>query len=200
MSDSGRKTNNDKELCRRVLDVAEEIVAREGVRRVTMRRIAAAVGYAPTVLYRLFDSKADLMDHLITRGYEGVRRRYEEVPEQPTALAALRALLLAYVVYALEHRNHYGMWFNTGVLRLVDGRMRMRHGRIEYTVFQTWLERIEACQAEGSFPDRPAQDVFQTLWARVHGLISLRLQHPEYPWPPPERHLDEVLGLPAARS
>jgi AcrR family transcriptional regulator len=47
--------------------------------QVTMRRIAASIDYAPTVLYRLFANKADLTDHLIARGYSGVRDRYEAV-------------------------------------------------------------------------------------------------------------------------
>jgi hypothetical protein len=29
----------------------------------------------------------------------------------------------------------------------------------------------------------------------MHGVISLRLQHPDFGWPPAERHLAEVLDL-----
>jgi hypothetical protein len=36
--------------------------------------------------------------------------------------------------------------------------------------------------------------VFQVLWSRVHGLISLRLQHPQMTWMPVAQHLETVLG------
>jgi AcrR family transcriptional regulator len=199
MAVSERKRRESEALKRQILDIAEEIIAVEGVERVTMRRIAASVDYAPTVLYRLFGSKADLMEHLIARGYEGVRRRYADarLGNEGRPLATLRAILEVYVGYALDHPNHYRMWFDTGVASRVDGRMRMNHGRLEYVVFEAWCEAIAACQVEGLFVGREPVEIFQVLWARVHGLISLRLQHPDFPWLPLEQHLDEVLALPA---
>jgi len=63
-----RRKRETEALRQRVLDEAEDIFAREGVENVTMRRIAARVEYAPTLLYRLFANKNDLMDNLIARG------------------------------------------------------------------------------------------------------------------------------------
>ena len=65
MTASTRKQKETETLREQVLDKAEEIFVQEGIGRVTMRRIAAGVDYAPTVLYRLFANKADLIDHLI---------------------------------------------------------------------------------------------------------------------------------------
>ena len=76
-----RKQKETEVLREKVLDEAEKIFARDGIDQVTMRRIAASIDYAPTVLYRLFANKADLMDHLIARGYSGVRLGYEKVLE-----------------------------------------------------------------------------------------------------------------------
>lgn len=192
-----RKQKETEALKRRVLDAAEDIVAREGVRHVTMRRIAASVDYAPTVLYRLFANKDDLMDHLIARGYTGVREKYEQVlaRQDLAPLEALGEILRVYAAYALEHPNHYRMWFQTSDIRLEDNELKMRHGRLEYVVFQAWLDRIDACRAAGHFTGRTSLEVFQVLWARLHGLISLRLQHPDFPWLPQAQHLDKVLGL-----
>jgi AcrR family transcriptional regulator len=202
MFSGSSKEIRDNELSHRVLDAAEEIIGREGIQHLTMRRIAAAVDYSPTVLYRLFDSKADLMDHLITRGYEGVRRDYEKTlkREHDTPLAALQSLLLTYATYALDHPNHYRTWFGTGLLSTDGESLRMRHGRVEYTVFQTWFDLIEGCRAAGGFAGRTAHEVFQVLWARVHGLISLRMQHPDLGWMPLEEHLDQVLALPRGEA
>jgi len=192
-----RKQKETEALREKVLDAAEDIFVKEGVEKVTMRRIATRIDYAPTVLYRLFNNKADLMEHLIARGYEGVRAQYEVVRQRTdlSPLAMLKGLLATYAGYALSHPNHYWMWFGTGSARLVGQRIRMTHGRLEYIVFQVWVDGIEACQADGLFSGWDSLEVFQVLWSRVHGLISLRLQHPDLPWMPVEQHLDTVLDL-----
>jgi AcrR family transcriptional regulator len=197
MGISERKQRETKELRERVLDAAEDIIAKEGVRNVTMRRIASMVEYAPTVLYRLFANKDDLMDHLIARGYGGVRSRYEEILNSShlSPLQTLSGILEVYTDYALAHPNHYLMWFETSKIQLLKGELKMSHGRLEFVVFQPWIDLIEACRQAGLFPGLDEQEVFQVLWARLHGLISLRLKNPDFPWLPVARHLVQVLDL-----
>jgi len=197
MSGLSRKQKETLALREKVLDTAEDIFVREGINQVTMRRIATSIDYAPTVLYRLFKNKADLLDHLIARGYEGVRGQYEVVRQRTdlSPLAMLKGILSTYVDYALSHPNHYWMWFDTSSVRLEGRQMRMTHGRLQYVVFQMWVDGIESCQAEGLFSGWDSLHVFQILWSRVHGLISLRLQHPDLPWIPVAEHLEEVLHL-----
>ena len=197
MGVSERRRRQTEVLRERVLETAEEIIATEGVRHVTMRRIASAIVYAPTVLYRLFANKDDLMDHLIVRGYDGVRRRYEKAMSRDDLepLETLAAVLHEYCRYALDHPNHYQMWFATGRIRRERRQLTMRHGSLEFVVFQAWLDCIEACRGGGLFPGRTSHQVFQILWARMHGAIALRLQHPEFSWPAIKKHLADVLDL-----
>ena len=191
-----RKQKETEVLREKVLDEAENIFARDGIGQVTMRRIAASIDYAPTVLYRLFANKADLMDHLIARGYSGVRLGYEKVLETESldSKAKLEGILAAYVDYALSHPNHYRMWFGSSLLLVQNQQLLMTHGRLKFVVFQAWLDRIEDCKAEGMFNGWDSMDVFQVLWSRVHGLISLRLQHPRMEWMPVARHVETILG------
>ena len=173
MGISDRKKRENEILRQRVLEAAEASIGAEGVRHVTMRRIAASVDYTPTLLYRLFNSKNDLMDHLIAQGYDGVRRRYDEILNQKDVepLQILAGILKAYGEYALAHPNHYRMWFETGNISQEDGQLKMKHGRLEFVVFQTWLDCIEACCEVGIFPGKNQFDIFQVLWSRMHGLI-----------------------------
>jgi len=87
------------------------------------------------------------------------------------------------------------MWFDTGSIFRHGRQLRMTHGRLKFIVFQVWLDCIEACQRDGLFTKSASLDVFQILWSRVHGLISLRLQHPDLPWMPVTKQLEEVLSL-----
>ena len=197
MGVSERKHKETKALREKILDTAEDIFVHEGIKQVTMRRIAASIDYAPTVLYRLFANKADLLDHLIARGYKGVRDQYAVVRRQEglSPESILQSILSTYIDYALSHPNHYQMWFDTSSVILEGRQMRMTHGRLEYVVFQVWLDAIESCQADGLFTGWDSLEIFQILWSRVHGLISLRLQHPDMSWMPVAQHIDEVLDL-----
>ncbi len=194
-----RKQRETEALREKVLDTAEDIFVREGIKQVTMRRIAASVDYAPTVLYRLFTDKADLLDHLIARGYKGVRSQYDVVLRKKdlSPKAMLEGILSTYIGYAMSHPNHYRMWFDTSSIRREGRRLRMTHGRLEYVVFQVWVDAIESCQADGLFEGWDSMDVFQILWSRVHGFISLQLQHPDMVWLSVEQYLGEVLDLSA---
>lgn len=192
-----RKQRQRVNLKQRVLQAAEELFVKDGYRNVSMRKIAERIEYSPTTIYRLFRNKAEVMDHLIAAGYRSVYRRYEEIlarrPASP--LETLNLIITEYVRYALEHPNHYELWFSTGELTRIENQLRMRHGGTSYHVYQAWLDRIDECKTERLLPQRDTLVLFQLIWGTVHGMISLRIHHRRFPWLPPERHVKETLAL-----
>jgi hypothetical protein len=99
------------------------------------------------------------------------------------------------VRYALDNPNHYELWFKTGQIQLIDDQLRMQHGDRSHPVYHVWLERIEECKAAGLLPDRDALVLFQLIWGTIHGMISLRIHHPRFPWLPLDQHVTELLSL-----
>jgi AcrR family transcriptional regulator len=192
-----RKARHRSDLRRRILAEAERLFVRDGYENVSMRKIAARIEYSPTTIYRVFRDKAEVMEHLLAEGYQGVRRRYEAIlADRPASpLETLRLILREYIAYGVGHPNHYRLYFATGELRASGGRLQMRHGSTTYQVYQTWLERIDECKAAGLLPARDTLELFQLIWAAVHGLISLRIHHPRFPWPPLEAHVAALLSL-----
>jgi AcrR family transcriptional regulator len=189
-----RKRSQREELRRRVLATAEGLFVADGYANVSMRKIAAAIEYSPTTLYRLFASKAEIMETLIAEGYLGVYQRYQEViarqAEDP--LVTLRDIIRAYVEFALANPRHYELWFSTSQIELVDGRLYMRHGQLVFKVFSVWLEHIEECKRRGLQGALDTMATFQLIWGAVHGLISLRIRHRGFPWLPLAQHLDAL--------
>jgi hypothetical protein len=59
-----------------------------------------------------------------------------------------------YVDYALKHPNHYRMWFETGQLRWKGSEMELSHGRLQFVVFQPWLDALAKCSEAGYLPKR----------------------------------------------
>lgn len=192
-----RRERQKRDRRRLILDAAEQLFAEDGYQNVSMRKIAEEIEYSTTVIYSLFRDKSEIIDELIAEGYRGVYRVYEEIlahrPASP--LDTLNSIITEYVAFALEHPNHYRLWFATSEIRVVDGQLRMRHGGRSYHVYHVWLDRIDECKAEGLLPDRDTLTLFQLIWGSVHGMISLRIHHPHFPWLPLEQHVKELLAV-----
>lgn len=65
----------------RVVDVAVDIVANDGVAALTTRRVAAAAGTSPPAVYELFGDKAGLVRAVFFEGFRALHRRFERLPE-----------------------------------------------------------------------------------------------------------------------
>lgn len=192
-----RKAKQRKELRDAVLAAAEDLFAHEGYENVSMRKIARSIEYSPTTIYRLFDDKADLMAQVIAKGYEGVYRRYREVQAArfDSPFEALRAIIRVYVDFALENSNHYQFWFASSEIELREGLLYMKHGDTVYQVYSFWLEKIDECLEQGLFKGKDRRTAFQLIWSAVHGLISIRIQHPKFSWIPVHDHVEELLTI-----
>ena len=192
-----RKARGQNDLKRKIMAAAEELFVQEGYANVSMRKIAEKIEYSPTTIYRYFKNKADVMNQLIADGYRGVRLGYEKTVSHRAGppLETFREVVRSYVDYALAHPNHYGLWFSSGQLTLEEGKPVMRHGDLRFNVFSVWLSLIGECQEQGLLAGKDPLPVFQLVWGAVHGLISLRLHNPHFPWPPLAEHLEGLLGM-----
>ncbi len=191
-----RKARQNEELKEKILDAAEGLFASEGPSRVTMRRIAEEVEYSQTVLYRLFANKADLLEQAIARGYAGVSRAYEGILARDlTPADRLGEIVAVYATYGLDHPDHYRLWFATGDICEAGGQLVNRHGQQVLPVYRVWLSTITDCQTEGLYPGRAPIIVFQMIWTAIHGLISARIQHPNFPWLPAEEHVAQLMQV-----
>jgi AcrR family transcriptional regulator len=192
-----RKAKHRDSLRRKVLAAAEELFVTDGYHNVSMRKIAKRIEYSPTTIYRLFKDKDEIMEQLIAEGYLRVYQRYEEIVARETEdpLATLERIIRSYIEFALANPQHYELWFATSHIEVVDGQLHMRHGAARYKVYYVWLDYLEECKRRGLLADKDTLALFQLVWAAVHGLISLRLHHPGFPWMPLQAHVDELIGM-----
>lgn len=84
-----------------VLATALELIDRDGVDALSMRRLAAALGRDPMILYRHAPGKAALLDGVV----ETVLARLHVDPADPDWAGQLRAVARSYRILALAHPN-----------------------------------------------------------------------------------------------
>src|SRR5687767_8616039 len=97
------------DVCR----VAQVLFARHGVEGVTMRQIAAELGWSPTTAYRYFKSKEEILAAVRAAAFN----RFCEVIEAairsgPDARTSARNAGQAYLGFALENPDAYRMMFD----------------------------------------------------------------------------------------
>ncbi|HZF12218.1 MAG TPA: TetR/AcrR family transcriptional regulator [Thermoanaerobaculia bacterium] len=174
-------------LRQEILDAARELFATEGYGSVSLRKIAQRVGCTPMAIYCHFEDKADILDCIceetFTR-FATLSDRLDKAGLPPGE--RVRQGLRNYVEFGLAHPHHYQLTFMTP---LREPQALGRREQIGRRAFERLRGHVAACLAEGGVsPDPQAVEVASQLaWATVHGLTSLLIARPDFPWAERER-------------
>lgn len=158
-----------------ILESARRVFAREGHTKISMRKLASEIGYSPATIYQHFESKAQLLDDLVEESFVGLLGALEATRQEDPE-RALKAGLRAYVTFGLENPHHYLFAF---MLR-GEGQRRVRYR--PHAAFDYLRECVDRCLEGGRSGGLDAEIAAQILWASMHGLTSLLLVRPEFPW------------------
>jgi AcrR family transcriptional regulator len=181
-----------------ILAAAQQLFVSEGFETVTTRRLADHVGLSQTGLYVYFNSKEEILETLCRDTFASLAQRLRQVAASvELGPELLRALGDAYVDFALEHPDEYHLAFV--IRRPGKPAQRKDLGRpieeqpIGLQAFLVVYEQVARLREAGIIKPVDAMAATQTIWAAVHGLVSLLISHPEFPWGP-RRQLVAGLG------
>lgn len=91
-----------------ILQAAGEIFAEEGIEKLSIRKIANKIEYSPATIYHYFKDKEDIINHLMTRGYQKIMRSLSAVRDYPDSPEKkLRELIRKYIESALDMPDEY---------------------------------------------------------------------------------------------
>jgi AcrR family transcriptional regulator len=156
------------EVCR----VAEGLFASHGVEGVTMRQIAAELGWSSTTAYRYFKSKEEILAAVRAAAFNRFCDVIEEATRSSTdPRTSARTVGQAYIGFALKNSDAYRMMFDvsqadvTGNAELTEALARAHRTMIAYVT-----PLIAAGILKGE-----AKALGHMMWAAAHGLVMLRL-------------------------
>ena len=180
-------------LGERLVQVALELLAEEGIEALTLRRVARRAGVSHGAPARHFRSVADLRAEVAAHGFrllsEAVEQCDAQLPPETDAFARLAAAGRAYVDCAVEHPGLFALMFRTGDLDVSNESF----ARDAPAAFHRLLDRVRAAQAAGWQPQRDARLLAGSMWASVHGLATLWAQG-AFQGPVPHASLDDALS------
>jgi AcrR family transcriptional regulator len=186
-----RRGEGDR-LRQEIIDAGKRLLFEtENQEAVTVRAVAEAVGVSPPSIYLHFPDKDALiiavcedtflaLDEYIEKAAAGI----DDVREQ------LRVRGKAYVRFGLENPEHYRILFMTRPAALKP--------ETEIPAPAAFLHHVESVQrAHDAGVLRPDVDPLiaaLTLWSGAHGITSLLIAKPNFPWPDLETLIDTVLA------
>lgn len=180
------------ELRARILAVAEELFVREGYENVSMRRIAARIEYSPTTIYHHFKDKAELFAGLL-EGYHGqLLDVMEEIDRRGgDPLATLRDGMRAYTAFGLSHPSWYKLAFMSPPEFKAEA--YMAEGSRGTALQRSLRANVERCIREGLFRPMDPALAAQVIWTVNHGVTSLLITNPNFPWVERETLVEGVI-------
>jgi AcrR family transcriptional regulator len=190
-----RARKGDGDLLREeILESAERLLLETGSEEaVSIRAVATATGVTPPSIYRHFADKNELIFEVCSRVFillDDVLEAAIEGIDDPVEAMAARGR--AYVRFGVEHPEHYRIMFMSPAADMPE----KWEGVIRSGSFAHLLEGIQRVVDAGRMA--PDADVFQTglhIWANIHGLTSLLLARPTFPWPDLEPFVEEHLQM-----
>lgn len=191
-----RQGRQKERLRQDILDTARALFINEGYENVSMRKIAERIEYSPTTIYHYFQDKADLMYCLVQDTFSKLLDTLNTLGEEcHDPLECLQKSGRAYVDFGLKYPNHYRVAFMLP-LHPQDEQEKARYlspesmGQITFNYLRTL---VDACVKQGEFRAVDVEMTAQALYAAVHGVTSLLIVHPEFPWADKDQLIDYVI-------
>ena len=169
-----RSDHSREEIRQMALNAAEAIVAVDGYKGLSARKVAAAIDYTVGTLYLVFDNLDDLVLQVNGRTldalYEWLRARRARDAD---ARDSLLALADAYIAYAETETPRWNMLFEYVAEQGNDlpDWYQMKLGKV------FGLAEAALAPLAGHRTALEIQRAARVLWASVHGICTLKIRH-----------------------
>jgi AcrR family transcriptional regulator len=167
-----RRARDKAALRERILNAARAIALQQGFQGLTMRKLAAAVEYAPGTIYLHFDGRDAIARELCLEGYQALLAALQPAADIADPRQRLAALAQAYVRFGLGQPEMYRLILMEDPKLfealyqerpIDDGTGPGTHAfGLLVQVFADLGAAAPECRAE-------------VLWATLHGIVSLTL-------------------------
>ena len=161
-----------------ILTAARNIFVQEGYESFSMRKLASKIRYSPGSIYLHFKNKQQLFDSLVEESFthlHSAMMKLRNAGRNGDPVELLRKGLLGYVEFGLRHANDYRFAF------LISPPVEKRPHKV-HSSFEALRDMVCLCLKEKRFRAIDAETASQALWASAHGITSLLIQRPSFPW------------------
>jgi len=143
-----------------------------------MRRVAEKIEYSPTAIYVYFADKQQLFHELCQQDYARLAEVFQSSAMSSDPIEGLKQIGSTYVEFGVRYPNHYRFMFMTPHPQQEPDEEDceiMGNPEVDAYAFLRWAvqQAIDAGRLREELQDEEL--ISQTLWAAVHGVISLHI-------------------------
>ena len=137
-----------------VIDAAWQVIARDGITALTVRRVAAQAGLAPSSLRYTFPSQTVVREKAITAVSQRLTERVAALPGNLTGRAWARAALLELLPLDEQRRLEMEVFLALGMAAMTDATLRPLWNAADAIVREVCARAISAAGGDDSHVDR----------------------------------------------
>jgi AcrR family transcriptional regulator len=157
-----------------ILSAALQLVEQKGAAGITMREVAAELGYSATAIYQHFASKEELLLALKLQAGDLLAEEMEVARQEPTLEAQLHGMAHRYLEFGLENPAYFRLIFQDILPALQPTAEYLARMRRSWSILRETLAAwLAARGVRDIVPDHEAN----VVWPMVHGITSLALSH-----------------------
>ncbi len=158
-----------------LIQAGVEILSKEGIEGLSLRKVAKRVGVSYAAPYAHFKDRQSLIAAIST---EGFKQLYTELDKVVSARAddpiqQLVEAAWAYAQFAMNNTDIFKTMFS-GVLE--KEKDYPAFVEISRKTFDKVVEIVRACQNAGVLRSAPPELMAVSVWGQVHGVVSLALE------------------------
>lgn len=168
----------------RFIECARSVFSKDGASGLTMRRLAAEAGYSPGTIYLYFPSRQDLLREVWKEDITALFRTLSEAVDAAGAdpVQRLRALFRAYADFWFARPDHFKAMFLEVDRQYVRERAAFAEDPSVQEIQKFLLAEIERAMTAGAIRDNDVAVAAHSILAAVHGVVSLHISNPGFPW------------------
>lgn len=188
MDARARREKYRQEVREVILAAAREALLRAGHQALSMRDLARTIGYSPGTIYLHFQDKQELLYCVVEESFAKLQAALQQIPGRAGGVRLLKKKLRVYVDFGLRYPHHYHFAF---MMRpAVDSSSRRF---VPHPAFDELRGAVRDCVERKQFRRVDVETTSQALWAVVHGITSLMITKPEFPWA--GKVIDQVIDI-----
>lgn len=156
-----------KEAC---IQAAREVIAEEGVERLSLRDVARKLKVSHQAPYRHYPSRDHLLAEVMRRCFEQFALFLDARPQRENAREDLTELGKRYLRYALDNPLEYRLMFNTPWPAAAEHPELLKHAVHAFDILRGVMLRVHGGKAAAR-KDAELDALF--IWSSMHGLASV---------------------------
>jgi AcrR family transcriptional regulator len=156
-----------------LVDIAARLLAQEGPKALSTRRVAAEAGTSTMAVYTHFGGMDELVRAMVHEGFARLHGLMSRVRVTDDTVADVLTLGRAYRLNAITNPHLYVVMLggsSLGGFALTDE--DRQHGRYTLAIL---IDAVDRAIRAGRFREAPPDLVGTQLWSALHGLVTLEL-------------------------